>query len=58
MPKLELTKRELEALEYVVELHLRFPVALPTPTDLSHEPHVNRVAVKLGVIEPDEDRHG
>ena len=54
MPKLELTKKEMAALEYVVENHLRFPVALPTPTDLSHEPHVNRVAIKLGLVDPRE----
>ena len=62
MPKLELTKKEMEALEFLVEMHLALPGESHLyPGYCDNLPHIKRVAVKLGVMAPDEleeDRHG
>ena len=55
MPKLELTKKEMEALEFFVEVHLAFPAEFHLVDGYCDNlPHIKRVAVKLGVMAPDE----
>ena len=57
MAKLELTKKELEALEWVVGNHF-FPqghnVGQIDLNSVSRDKDLERVAVKLGVMAPDE----
>ena len=55
MAKLELTKKELEAVAMVVEMHLGHPCeCYPVEGYCDKRPHIKRVAVKLGVMAPDE----
>mgnify|MGYP003155034891 CR=1 FL=1 len=57
MPKLELTKKEMEAVFWLVENHFSpegHDVGQVDLNSVNREKHLVLVAVKLGVLAPDE----